>query len=271
MHIDSHFMIGSSHDVCQDYAMTYYRDHTNIAIVGDGCSTISEEDGIKNHLFSDVSSRISVCTFAKTLLDTIFLEENLINLLFHDNLLRQALYNPIGLALGDSTINCIYINNNSDIKWFNIGDGVIVIKNKNGKITIIERYFEPNIPILARYCIDKSWDAWKKLNVKTYSEKIEIVNNEVVEVTKTEIPSQWLYYETFSKQDVESITVFSDGISSFYNGINKEETYKSVLKALEFKNTIGFFVKRRLKRFIENQKELGYINQDDVSMATIYF
>ena len=87
----------------------------------------------------------------------------------------------------------------------------------------------------------------------------------------TEDPYHSVTYDLIWIKDIKSISLFSDGIDSFvdYNNQKKIEKQDIIDKFTSFKTTSGEFVKRRLRRELDDLYKNRIFNTDDVSMSTI--
>jgi len=77
-------------------------------------------------------------------------------------------------------------------------------------------------------------------------------------------------YETKFSYDIDRfprILICSDGISSFMNGVDPEQTIEITKEFLAYKSIKGEFLKRRLKRAIKVYESNGVYHNDDLSVG----
>ena len=282
MNTDCAFYIGSTHNICQDYALTGEYS----VVVADGCS---------GSILSDIGSRILSVTAMnkiaqlKTLHDIdeqelILLARPSIKIL---NLPHECL---------DATLLCAAKYNDA-VEAICYGDGVIAIKMRNRDTLIINIEYTDNYPFYINYLYDdtgryKNWeDNHNKIQVVfsliKENGEIEILNENCDlntrlrynenEIGLIKVQDRRTIVETIDT-DVVSIVVMSDGVHSFYHTIisgtskhNEKVPYHDVLKELlSFKNYTGRFVQRRMNKFIKTCKKNNWDHSDDISIATIY-
>jgi len=282
MNTDCAFYKGTTHNICEDYALS----NENSAIISDGCS---------GSALSDFGSRVlSVMTMnkmseLKTLHD---LDENELVLLSRPAL---KILNLPSECL-DSTLLCAAkIEEATEAICY--GDGVIAIKMENKDTLIISIEYVDNYPFYINYLYDqtgryKSWisDHNKRkviFSVIKANGEVEIITEECdastrlrydgTEVGIIRVQDIRTVVETIAPE-VESIIIMSDGVQSFYKTIitgtskhNEKVSYHDVLKELlSFKSYTGKFVQRRVNKFKKDCIKKSWANADDVSLAAIY-
>ncbi len=277
MNSDSFFTIGSTHRVCQDYAIsvdgTYEGNNRPFIAIADGCSGSPD---------TDFGSRILVKA-----VENIYLKQN-------DNLDSDDIYkkiwgrsltalNALGLnyyAL-DSTL--IYaFKNEKEIRVTVIGDGTIAVKTKDDHINTINIEYKGNAPLYLSYMYadnghnrlkqrEKEFDCTKKITTILHK------NGNPLEMSEENSLEQIEHF-TFPIEDIKYVSIFTDGISSFIKqeigtGTKTFETvpdYLVVEQAMDFKNSSGEFVRRRCQRFLKDFASQGIKHTDDFSTATIF-
>jgi len=280
MNTDCVFYIGTTHDVCQDYALT----NNNNAVISDGCSSSK---------YSDVGARILSITTMNKLhnLNSFYnFEEKEIILLARPSIKML----DIPQECLDATILAAKIFNNG-LQALCCGDGVIVIKTKEGKTIIVNCTYTDSYPFYMNYLynITGGYTNWKENHNKrhvvqlVYNSLGDMMYNLPVESQTERIQNDIGLIRTFenktiveitNKEDIEYIAIISDGIHSFQETIttntskyNQSIPYLTVLEELlSFKNFNKAFVKRRVKRFRKDCCKKNWHNYDDLSLAVIY-
>lgn len=279
---DSAFYIGTTHNVCEDYAV----NGDNYIIISDGCSSS------KN---TDIGARL-LCEYCKQ--HNCY--KNLQSDLFPS---VSIIINSVGLSDYSLAVTFLsaYVENNKII-INTIGDGNIIIKTKDGIIHIISMNYSKSAPYYINYYLNKEDNKlWEKI----------IDNKYIVEYTKIEnmgktngeddyfietskslnndftsffIPNcDFSFSPKINKlalniEDIEWVALSSDGLNSFYEQIitetskyNKPIWYIDIIiELLKIKNTNGRFVQRRLNKFRKNCIKKNWYYADDISLAVLY-
>ena len=285
MNTDCSFYIGTTHEICQDYALT----NNNSIVISDGCS---------GSIKSDIGARILSITTMNKMKEL----ENLYNFEGKECILLarpsiQILNLPYECL--DATILSAIIYDDS-IQTMCYGDGVIAIKIKNKDIIIINCSYIDSYPFYINYFYDKTgrYKNWinnnnkRKICLSTIKkdESIDPLEKELnleinlrIGIGEDEIGilkhfDNKTIIEIADKNIIEFIAIMSDGVHSFYETIitetskyNKSISYLDVLKELlSFKNYNKLFVQRRINKFRKDCAKKNWANADDLSLAVIY-
>lgn len=285
MNTDCAFYIGTTHDVCQDYALA----GKNSIAVSDGCS------GSPN---SDIGSRVLSITAMNKMVELDSLAS------FDENeciLLARPAIKMLNISNEclDATLLSAAIFDNA-VHAMCYGDGVIAVKSKNEDIIIINCSYTDNYPFYINYLYDKTgrYRVWQEEHCKKkttvaainngviiYDERELKYNSRLNDTDKNELGvfkqldfEYKVMIEIIDKKDIEYIAIMSDGIHSFYETVatdtskyNKPISYLDVLKdLLTFKNFNKKFVQRRVNMFRKNCAKKNWGNSDDFSLAVIY-
>jgi hypothetical protein len=283
MNSDCAFYIGTTHDVCQDYALA----KTDTVVVSDGCS---------GSPYTDIGSRVlSVTAINKVWdLDSLMLFDEKENILLarpsvkmlgvDSDCLDATLLAATVYEAGSQAICC--------------GDGVIAIKTKKGFTYVIDCAYVDSYPFYMNYLCQNNgrYQNWqqnhndREVMQTCLDEKGEIVSRTIVGHNSGEsqrLPNDMGLIRIFDyktmveisdNSNVEYIAIMSDGVHSFYETIetntsrsNKSLDYIDVIKELlSFKNFNTSFVQRRLNKFRKNCVKKNWGNADDVSLAVIH-
>lgn len=288
MNCDSCFEIGSSHLVCQDYALHGKYEGMYYVIVSDGCSSAE---------YSEIGAQI-LCHVAKYYLifyhqTGLFKECSIdtITSLLGNSILKRAdeirkIY-PIGHeSLAATLLIAIAIDNFTHV--FMWGDGIIIRKYEYGEIeyyNISEINYSGNAPF---YLIDDKEQYEKELNIRgidnpkvfyTFHDFKNVYEKKEYEYNSFDKPFVISEDDFNEKEKLISVTIATDGMSTFKN-VNKDpiqlvDSNNSKLGVFSefsnFKSYDGEFVKRRMKFFKHLvQKKLKWSHYDDLSHGTIY-
>jgi len=281
MNTDSAYYIGTTHEECQDYAIS----GKNSVAVSDGCSGSSN---------SDIGSRVLSITAMNKMVELdslisfdekecILLARPAIKMLNIPNeCLDATLLTAKAYESGAMAMCC--------------GDGVIAIKTTSGKTIIINCEYSDNFPFYINYLYDQSgrYSNWinhhnKRKITQTVidADGFIIFNEEILETTNRifeeiggliKVVGNKTIVEVLNENEIEYIAIMSDGVHSFYETIttgtskfNSPLTYIEVLlDLLTFKNFNTHFVQRRMNKFRKKYAKKNCANGDDFSLAVIY-
>lgn len=285
MNTDCAFSIGTTHEVCQDYALS-------------GDHSVSIADGCSGSVLSDFGSRVLSVTAMNKMLELESLHDlDASELVLLSRPSTKVLNLPPECL--DSTLLCAAkIDDAGEAVCY--GDGVMAIKIKNKdteNTLVISIEYTDNYPFYINYLFDttgrfKNWQADHNKRKVVFSVikkdgEVEIINDDCDSTTRLRydgnevgiirLGDYRVMIETISP-DVESIIILSDGVQSFYQTItsgtskhNEKVSYHDVLKELlSFKNYTGRFVQRRMNKFIKTCKRNDWNHSDDISIAAIY-
>jgi len=278
MHSDSFFTIGSTHRVCQDYAMSgRTRWGKSFAILSDGCSGSPNTDfGSRfltraaywalnqfNNSFPSGSLHITASAFASQMASSCNIEFECL-----DATLLMAVEGTSGEKEG---------------VWALVfGDGVVAARHRHShKITLYAIEFPHGYPAYVSYLLDLER---LKGYVKHTQGQPALLHH--YREGLAEAPSPLPFFDLSSKEwsipftcffpsdEYDVMALFSDGIESFNCAEKDAQTELGLAdlvgEFLSFKGHAGEFVVRRAKKAISKLKELGYSHTDDFSMAAIH-
>ena len=281
MNTDCAYYIGSTHEVCQDYALA---GKTSVA-VSDGCS------GSPN---SDIGSRVLSITAMNKMVELNSLND------FDEKecilLARPAIkmLNIPNECLDATLLTAKAYKNGAMAMCY--GDGTIVIKIKDGNMVVIDCAYSDSYPFYINYLYDQTgrYANWiQNHNKRDVCQTILSHEGEWIATTSVKsnverietdlglirLSENRTIVEIVNKDEIEYIAIMSDGVHSFYESVvtetskcNKSLPYIEVIKELiSFKNFNTSFVQRRMNKFRKNCIKKNWGNADDLSLAVIYF
>jgi hypothetical protein len=248
--------IGSTHSVCQDYA-----------IAGDGYVILS--DGCSSSPDTDIGARLLVKALDQCLSKATEIEE------LHKESARIALgwANMLGLPAQsvDATLLSIHVSG-EDLMVACSGDGVIILESQTGVLDVYAISSPSGYPFYPSY-------------VHQPDRLAELVNKDrrtkaIKDFRSTNVTTSDSLTVTFKFHvaDYKYAAIASDGINSFFhthqatNGKRFEPvSLPDVLDEFwSFKNLHGAFVERRLKRFKKDTQPRGWQHTDDLAIGVIH-
>lgn len=274
---DSFFHQGTTHAVCQDYAM----HGGNFAIVSDGCSSVLDSD-----IGARIIAKVSQCKMP-------FLQETpperSIDLFLgclsqgtQEAAKAMSLENENSLS---ATLVTAY-QREEEIRTLMFGDGVYGGKKKDGNWEIYVYEFLSGAPYYPYYHFAKKQGEYTTQFGNRYRQTFyygPIMEEMSVAVSEFNFDFSLPYFwRVFPLKDFEFVFIGTDGLSSFYKTV-KTETSKHnapvpVLDVLRIMldvnhNQKGFFRLQRNWAFKRKAKgtflEREWHNADDVSVAGI--
>lgn len=261
IHTDSYFAMGKTHKVCQDYAATHNRDSKMILAVSDGCSSSPD---------TDFGSRILVRTSISEALSHEFDNYTPISIMQQAARVQEELrLSPYSL---DATLLLAGFHDDQ-LKIQVFGDGVVLVKFKNGDSTTWEIRVENNAPPYMSYLWDET-RLEKYLAAKNKKTVWKSKNGNPPKEVELEPEKFWLEL-VVSVQEIEAVFLFSDGISSFnrmLNGAWQPIPLQEVLAQITaVKNVNGEFMVRRMRKFLYDFcPKNNWIHEDDVAVAALF-
>lgn len=259
---DSLYLIGKSHQICQDY--TYHGiSETGIPyiIVADGCSTAKD---------SDIGARILTHNIKKCL-DTKLDGYSSIETLYRrmgEETLKKSYYSLKSLDMQNTCLFSTLIigfEYNNDIIVFMYGDGCIFNQKNDGTIDAVEINFSQNAPYYLNY-----WNDPSEYFTQVDFISVKSVTGEIV--TSIDVMKPLIF--TFNKDSHKTIIISTDGITSFINeslqdrsSVSIEQLTPEILGIKTFK---GEFLKRRIYRMTKDLEQIGIRHYDDLGMAAFY-
>lgn len=273
MNSDSYFEIGTSHLVCQDYALAgSYRD-MDYAIVSDGCSSAP---------FSEIGAQV-VChatqyylalnydlffsCIAKTTL-TSLLANSIRNRIDEIRKLypisRDALQATLLVAVAIKTEN-----NNKPIKRvfvFAWGDGYILTSINNNINTWKIEYPSTNAPVYLITDLNAYDQKFPGQLKKTITHSLQGSS----EFTETEISYRDPYVVEFDVGEKDFVAVCTDGLSQYLDQNKKPISPSTIIPMImDYPNTNGEFVKRTMNFMKREFNRKSWSHGDDIAVATI--
>ncbi len=246
---DRFLKIGSSHPICQDYAVSDEFPIPHV-IVSDGCSS-SE--------MTDIGARILVLSARKYLLAQIGRSDQIRYDTLGTAIIRHAESIARELDLPshclDATLLIGYLYNEA-IHVHLFGDGVIGLADTDGNISITEISFTANAPYYLSYRIDKH-----RNDLYRQSAYMQQIGEKI-------LPPDSPISFSFPISRYATILLSSDGISSFIDSQGRKLATSEVMHAFTaFKNYAGRFLTRRVKRAIQEFQKNGWNHYDDIGVG----
>lgn len=165
-----------------------------------------------------------------------------------------------------STLTLLWVYDNTVYARF-YGDGVFFFKTKDDEIYTYDIEYSNNMPFYLEYLT--SDDKMKRYIENLENKAITFYKDGGIEDIYNSKDHSTLF-EFRLDDSIESIGIASDGLSSFVsNDLTPIPLTKIVEKCLNFKNTNGAYVSRRMRRMIKEHENEGGKIMDDISIGVI--
>lgn len=288
----NHYLeIGSSHDDCQDFAISgMLNQNLAYAILSDGCS---QSHDICREV--DFGARL-ICYTARKVLFERFKDTKEFTAAFTQDDIHAILTKTSGVAeeqrkffgLHPSSIDATLLVCLSDGKRHNIivyGDGGFVYKRDGEKELIYTNVeFESGAPYYPSYSLNPArMDAYQS-SFGGYAVRLQTIKvNDDGSVKRNDLALDNSFSNAFYNQTsfslegaIPFVALTSDGVKSFQRPhkdypeiIQTLEPEQVVTKMFGYKNLNGQFAERRMKMMKKEVAEEKWTHYDDVSVAAI--
>lgn len=277
MQADSFFTIGSSHHVCEDYALSGDVDGRPFAVLSDGCSGSKHTDF--GSRFLCLASRDALAVSAPGR--------------FHRDSVLPIACSMVGKSLPwsclDATAAVVY-HDNVHLKAQVVGDGVVVVRHRDGSFRIHRISYSGGAPGYLTYLLDNNRyqqfaagvagapGATRTVITTWWDSSFEGQLHEPAQDTSkvAAVPSDFWKRFCYPRQDFDLVAVFSDGVQTFecttdLRGHAPVPLVTALQQLLDFKSMKGRFVTRRCRKFFRKFcVENAWSHHDDFAMAAIY-
>jgi len=279
MNADCAFWIGSTHRVCQDYALAV-NEEAACVILADGCSSSPDTDIGARLLTRSALPRVPALPLAAPLEPGARQEWAA----YHDGAIRAAADCAQRLGLGltclDATLLTIKAAGGAFVAGCS-GDGVVALGRRDGRTEVYAVSFAANYPQYASYGLDAARrERWEAQPGNAMSVQKWVLGAEETEGEGEAQPSQGTC-ELFTGDaaDYRFVAVLSDGVQSFAR-LAQTDTSRTTLpvtvvdvlaELLAFKGGgQGQFVQRRARAFGKACGARGWHHADDVAVGVVW-
>lgn len=262
LYVDSHFVIGKNHLVCEDYAWHGCKNDHAYGALADGCSSSPN---------TDIGARLLVLAARSTVgYPYPVLPEAFGQALRETIHAARILQNAAGLperAL-DATLLALHGNSKAvgAVVW---GDGYVAGSRVDSCGDVCcEVTYDDNYPFYLNY-----FGSEERLAQHTAQGRYRSVGTYKGEPTTSQA--------TIAKHDApafvflapiyDRVAVFSDGVASFTDAHGDPVAPLEIIRELmDFKLPKGRFVVRRMQKFLKEAVSRGWTWADDLSMVAIW-
>ena len=284
MNTDVFFTQGSTHKVCEDYAISNRRDDKGtiigpaFAIVCDGCSGADD---------TDFGARLLARAALRHQDRFLSHDQRLNRILATAAMYRQSLGLPVQSLC--STL-LMAVESGECINVTVVGDGVVFARKRDGTFIVYEYRYPSGAPYYLRYALNSADECeyGNKFGWQRHESVYEVVDGKFKCAKMNSNHTTPNYAESaltimpvvrdFKVAEYDLIGIMSDGASAFER-FNETATGREpvsvsmsdVAKAVTaFKNYNGEFVQRRCQKAFEQFRKDGWQNTDDFSIGVVY-
>jgi hypothetical protein len=265
MRSDAFFRMGSTHSICQDYAVCGESEGRPYALLSDGCSGSPHTDFGARFLVRAALRQVGAMCHSHFDPGAIIADAM--------GMARQAELGRHSLA---ATLLAA-VHTDSLVRTFHTGDGVVAARRRDGGLIYFNTSFGENAPYYLSYLLDEKDHATFQqfaLTATTTSRVFEPGKGwlEPAETVRSLRDFPICQRNFFNKEDFDVVLLLSDGAESFFTKGGDAVPLEIVLEHLfAFKGLAGQFITRRssafLHKFCEHE---GWKHADDFSVAGIY-
>ncbi|MCP4131364.1 MAG: protein phosphatase 2C domain-containing protein [bacterium] len=277
MNTDIYFEKGTSHTICEDYAISGTVDEWYFVIGSDGCSSSAGVDLGNRLLCHSARTAITDLVSLYGINDSIELEniETILRTLILErcNKLKKELKVPVDIF--DATLTILLSNGTRNIILM-YGDGAVIIKYNN-RMAVINIEYESGAPYYLSYLMDEK-------KGERYAQKFgdaPVFINEYYKDAAGWNPEPFKYMndEKYFIKEITAgeadpilmLTACSDGINTYFDANNDPVQIPGMAdRFLDYKNVKGDFVKRRMNKITKENNRNGIIHHDDIFCGTIF-
>lgn len=285
MGADYFFRMGSTHSICQDYALAGEADGIHYALLSDGCSGVPIP-GQPGSPYTDWGARFLVRAARARLPEIVreaFPSEAIIH--YGASLARAAELPSVCL---DATLLVAVTAPNGDVVAYQTGDGVIAARRRDGSIQYETQKFGNGMPFYLSYTLSPDHlNAYLDPRARGGRDlgdagTVQAIDNQWHPRAERPPATEWAQHAltrqdlvqrvVFPKDEFDVVLLLSDGVESFQTRDQSTVALETVLEELfDFKGFVGQFLVRRCTRFLEKFcVDKGWRHADDFSAAAIY-
>jgi hypothetical protein len=289
MGADYFFRMGSTHSICQDYAIAGEVDGYRYALLSDGCSGVADPEQ-PGSPFTDFGARFLVRAARQHMDD---LARGVFpGCAIAEHAARMAMAAGLSPTALDATLLTAVTTSNGDVVTSQTGDGVIAARTRDGSIRYRTLRFGNGMPLYLSYQLDPD-----RMETLIHPERsgravspqerdaagtVEVVERMYVPgegwreptttVERFDESTRGLWTEVFYRDEFDVVLIMSDGVETFQTKNATLMPLEGVLPQLfDFKGFAGQFLVRRCTRFLQKFcVEYGWSHADDFSVAGIH-
>lgn len=284
MNVDSYFTVGRGHEVCQDYAIAKiygqeslpgcWHQHRPYLIVSDGCSGSPQTD-VGARILAHMAEKLVCESYAAN--SMLSWESFGIVTIAQAQVCAKAMGLPLQCLDATLLVGFEKEAENNGLTIYMYGDGHVLgisSDKKEPTLSCLTIKYDHSAPYYLTYTTDMyRRDAYRKEGINrheilNWTESEKDGSAEIKYLNSAEAEN--VHFRSYD--EYKYIALGSDGLGAFMNS-QTGESYEDQMvmdSFLNFKNTKGEFVKRRVKRAMRDlEREQHIVPGDDVSLAVL--
>jgi hypothetical protein len=295
IYLDSYYKIGSTHKVCEDYALTGTYKDLNFAIVSDGCSACDEVD-LGARMLSLIARETLRSFYDRGLLSKDGIKKSIKDIRYD---IVRKMYSSVELlkidplAFSATLLMAVHIKN--DVSFFlGWGDGYFIERNTS-EIHIHKVEFESSAPFYLNYYPKDSRSVGWNVTRPNREDSLEMYrrmsqNNKVIVseylsclggmpkliYEESKEPTEYYFFKVVEQGQRVHLSIASDGGGTFIRPSQKTKTpimhdvdVNIIRDLVEYRKTKNNFAEKAYQRYLSENSLLEVEHKDDFSLATI--
>jgi hypothetical protein len=272
---DCLFQIGTSHKVCEDFALVSKSPLglRSFALVADGCSSSMVEGGMRCPINVDIGARLLALAAKKAISDRYMKpeEENevLQEKILENLKIAKSIY-ELPSSVFDSTL-VLAVLDQCTLRLFWYGDGVAVIET-DLFIDVITVEFLSGAPYYLSYQLSRERnqayykDFFGQSMKKTWV-RIDKKTGENRDGYSEYVPTSYQYdvYDHLERYSCMTVTLFTDGVNTF----NTEDRLKTIVDCASYPSKVGAYVWKRVNLLNKWMRKSEISHYDDLGIASL--
>jgi hypothetical protein len=258
---DSHFVMGASHRICEDYTLHGKTDNLVWYIVCDGCSSSVNTDVGARLLAHILGKNITEIYNAQNREQTIIgYAKEVEGMLVNMGLNSQSLMVTLHIGITDGS-NMTILSMGDGFDWYYTGQRLVVM-NRN--------YY--NLPYYVGYRLNESDNTHYISEGGGFCIPTTIINTDITREKESHEPVFLVEY-TLPIHDIISFGSCTDGIDSFivmFADAKNISSYSVVEQLTQIASPTKGFITRRLIRILDGLNKKGLKPNDDIGVGAIY-
>ena len=286
MNADSAFLIGATHEVCQDYAVAGHGTPDERAVVSDWQTNpyVILSDGCSSSPDTDIGARLLVKAAEQGLLNARAPTAHALTE-SHQEAAHRALWwaELAGLRpqAVDATLLTAHLSGDELIAGCS-GDGVVVFQSRTGVIDAYSISYASGYPLYPAYAHQPGRQLALEDKTRGCDKEVKhyrgVPADGPLRLVESRTSSSLTEVFTVPAQDSSYAALFSDGIHSFYSTCQTETSKRveaismeaALRELIAFRHVRGAFVRRRLKRFVKDCQTKGWQHMDDLAFGALH-
>jgi len=282
MNTDAYYEIGSSHRVCEDYALAGQYEDMAYALVSDGCSS-SDDSDVGARLLSHIAKGVLIYLKGRNLIGSVSFPDIFRELVVRKGIeVKQSLGLPTDVFDATLLVCTVYNNKVTCLGW---GDGYLMMVTDDNSIIAYEIKYSSGAPYYISYEMSPGK---KEAYWQTYGGGMVDIRNSIISpegdliysnTNVSPVSDSYSILKEAHAPSLKSVILSSDGLGTYQidskfvppeNTPIKDYSDLSIIPLIvSYKSIVGEFVVRRMQRMKADMEKEHVMHFDDVSCSSI--